>query len=319
MNPFVAIDLPALLIAILASIACALPGSLLVLRGQALLGDALSHMVLPGIVVAFLITGQMTSGAMLLGALAAGLIGAGLIALVRRLTKIEASAAMGLVFTVMFAFGVLLLASDAARKVDLDLNHALYGHLEAALWLEPAGWGDLLSPAIWPTAPRPLLLLVPVVVLLALAVVLTFKELRLASFDPDYATLQGFRPRLIDFVLTAATTLAAVSAFDAVGSILVIALLTCPAAVARLCTDRLSTHIALSVGFAALIAVAGYGSAAALETSGSAAIASMGGIAVAVAVAVTRLRRRRRRETPSAAGPGIDPDSAVRPLRPGSV
>jgi len=315
-NPFLAIDLPALLIAIAASIACALPGSLLVLRGQALMGDALSHMVLPGIVVAFLATGKISSGPMLLGALAAGLIGAGLIALVRRAAKLEPSAAMGLVFTIMFALGVVLLETEAARKVDLDLNHALYGHLEAALWLEPAIWSDLLTPAIWLTAPRPLLMLVPVALVLGLLLVLTFKELRIASFDPDYATLQGFRPRLIDFALTAATTLAAVAAFEAVGSILVIALLTCPAAVARLCTDRLATHITLSVVFATVIALVGYNSAAALETSGSGTMAAVGGLAVGLAVIVRRLRLHAR---PPAAGPGTGPDSAVQPLRPGSV
>ena len=316
MNPFLAIDLPALLIAIAASVACALPGSLLVLRGQALLGDALSHMVLPGIVVAFLATGRIASGPMLLGALAAGLVGAGLIALVRRAAKLEPSAAMGLVFTVLFALGVVLLETEAARKVDLDLSHALYGHLEAALWLEPRTWSDLAAPSIWLTAPRPLLMLVPVALALGVLLVLAYKELRIASFDLDYATLQGFRPRLIDFALTAATTLAAVAAFEAVGSILVIALLTCPAAIARLCTDRLGAHIGLSVLFAAVIAVIGYNSAAQLETSGSGAIAAVGGLAVAVTVIVRRLRLR---GTPPVAGPGNAPDSGVRPLRPGSA
>ena len=316
MNPMLAIDLPALLVAIAASIACALPGSLLVLRGQALLGDALSHMVLPGIVIAFLATGRMSGGPMLLGALAAGLIGAGLISLVRRAARLESNAAMGLVFTVLFALGVVLLETEAARKVDLDLDHALYGHLEAAIWLEPAVWADLLNPAIWLTAPRPLLMLVPVALLLSLAIALGFKELRIASFDPDYAALQGFRPRLIDFALTAATTLAAVAAFEAVGSILVIALLTCPAAVARLCTDRLAAHIGLSIAFASVIAILGYGSAAVLETSGSATMATMGGLAVAAAVIVRRLRLRARRPV---ANPGTGPDNGVQPLRPGSA
>ncbi len=316
MNPMLAIDLPALMIAVAASIACALPGSLLVLRGQALLGDALSHMVLPGIVIAFLATGRIASGPMLVGALAAGLIGAGLIALVRRAARLEPSAAMGLVFTILFAAGVVLLETEAARKVDLDLNHALYGHLEAALWLEPAEWADLLGLEIWLTAPRPLQMLAPVALLLALALVLVFKELRIASFDPDYATLQGFRPRMIDFGLTAATTLAAVAAFEAVGSILVIALLTCPAAMARLCTDRLAAHIGLSVFFASLIAVAGYTTAATLETSASATMAAAGGLAVALTVIVRHLRRRYAK--PPAAVPGNAPNSEVRPLRPGS-
>lgn len=316
MNPVLAIDLPAMLVAIAASIACALPGSFLVLRGQALLGDALSHMVLPGIVVAFLATGRIAGGPMLIGALVAGLVGAGMIALVRRAARLEANAAMGLVFTVLFAVGVVLLETDAARKVDLDLDHALYGHLEAALWLEPSVWSDLLDPAIWLTAPRQLLMLVPVAALLALALVLGFKELRIASFDPDYAALQGFRPRLIDLALTTATTLAAVAAFEAVGSILVIALLTCPAAVARLCTGRLVTHVALSIAFASIIAVVGYGSAAVMETSGSATMAAAGGLAVAVTVMIRRLALRAR---PPAAPPGTDPDSAVRPIRPESA
>lgn len=315
MNPALAIDLPAMLIAITASIACALPGSFLVLRGQALLGDALSHMVLPGIVVAFLATGRLTGGVMVVGAFAAGLVGTGLIAVVRRAARLEANAAMGVVFTVLFALGVVLLETEAAQKVDLDLSHALYGHLEAALWLEPAVWADLLEPAIWLTAPRPLLMLVPVVALLTFAVLLAYKELRIASFDPGYAVLQGFRPRLLDLVLTAATTLAAVAAFDAVGSILVIALLTCPAAIARLCTDRLAAHVGLSILFATVIAVIGYSAAATLETSGSATMATVGGLAVALTVT---LRCLRLRSMPPAAAPGTGPDSGAQPLRPAS-
>jgi manganese/zinc/iron transport system permease protein len=208
------------------------------------------------------------------------------------------------------------LETDAARRVDLDLDHALYGHLEAALWLQPTAWADLLGLEIWLTAPRPLQMLVPVAMLLALVLLLAFKELRIASFDPDYAALQGFRPRIIDFGLTAATTLAAVAAFEAVGSILVIALLTCPAAMARLCTDRLSAHIGLSIFFATAIAVAGYSGAAVLETGGSATMAATGGLAVALTVIVRRLRRQYA--IPPAAAPGSGPDSAARPLRPES-
>lgn len=102
---FVPLSLTPLLIGTFAAIACALPGNFLVLRKQALIGDAISHVVLPGIVVAFLITGAISTRPMMLGAAGAAVVAVVLIEAIRRLGQIEPGAAMGVVFTTMFAAG----------------------------------------------------------------------------------------------------------------------------------------------------------------------------------------------------------------------
>ena len=108
-SDFIALSLPPLLIGICAAMACALPGNFLLLRKQALIGDAISHVVLPGIVVAFLVTGQVSTWPMMLGAAGAAILSVLLIELIRRVGRIESGAAMGVIFTSMFAAGVLLL------------------------------------------------------------------------------------------------------------------------------------------------------------------------------------------------------------------
>ena len=105
-SEFVALSLVPLVIGVLVAIACALPGNFLLLRSQALIGDAISHVVLPGIVAAFLITGVVTTGPMVIGAAAAAVLAVAAIEAVKRLGRIEAGAAMGVVFTTMFAAGV---------------------------------------------------------------------------------------------------------------------------------------------------------------------------------------------------------------------
>ncbi|TNF64076.1 MAG: metal ABC transporter permease, partial [Rhodobacteraceae bacterium] len=132
---FVTLSLTPILIGTLAAIACALPGNFLLLRRQALIGDAISHVVLPGIVVAFLLTGSVTTLPMVLGAGGAALVAVVLIEAIRRLGRIEPGAAMGVVFTAMFAGGVLLLEQSDTSNVHLDVEHALYGNLESLIWL----------------------------------------------------------------------------------------------------------------------------------------------------------------------------------------
>src|SRR4051812_22117411 len=144
---FLQIDLPALTAAVLACISCALVGNFLVLRRQSLLGDAISHAILPGIVAGFLVTGSRAGLPVILGALAAAVVAGVLIEAVRRLGRLDSGAAMGVVFTVMFAGGVVLIEQGAARAVDLDADCVLYGQLEAILWLAPTRWSDLADPA----------------------------------------------------------------------------------------------------------------------------------------------------------------------------
>jgi manganese/zinc/iron transport system permease protein len=136
---FVPLSLTPLLIGCLAAVACALPGNFLILRRQALIGDAISHVVLPGIVVAFLLTGTISATAMMFGAATAALIAVAMIEGIRRFGHIEPGAAMGVVFTTMFAGGVLILELSDTSGVHLDVEHALYGNLESLIWLDAIG------------------------------------------------------------------------------------------------------------------------------------------------------------------------------------
>ena len=255
---FVALSLPPMSIGLLAAVACALPGNFLVLRRQALIGDAISHVVLPGIVVAFLVTGSVATWPMMIGAAGAAIVSVLLIEAIRRLARIEAGAAMGVVFTAMFAGGVLLLEQTDTSSVHLDVEHALYGNLESLIWLDASGWGSLLDPVALAGLPPELLRMAIVAGVIAAFLLIFWRGLKISTFDEGFARSVGVPVRFIGAALVVLSALAAVAAFDAVGSIIVIAMFICPPAAARLMTDRLEVQIWWSVSFAAVSAVAGY-------------------------------------------------------------
>jgi manganese/zinc/iron transport system permease protein len=304
---FLQIDLPALLAALLATCACALLGNFLVLRRQSLMGDAISHSVLPGIVLGFLLAGSRSTLPMFAGATLAAVAAAILVELVRRLGRLESGAAMGVVFSVFFAAGVLLIEQAAAHAIDLDAECVLYGQLEDILWLAPRGWASLLDPAVWADMPREVLTLAVVTLISAVVITLFYKELKLTSFDPELATTLGFPSGLFNLGLMVLVGMVAVAAFEAVGSILVIAMFICPAAAARVLTDRLARQILLSLLIAAACAIGGYVVAAfgPLWLGGDSSLAASGMIAVktglALALAIVFGPQRRvvaRRRTP---------------------
>ncbi|MEO0665272.1 MAG: metal ABC transporter permease [Pseudomonadota bacterium] len=255
---FVQFSLTPILIGVLAAIACALPGNFLILRRQALIGDAISHVVLPGIVVAFVLTGTVTTIPMLLGAATASIIAVILIEAVKRLGKIEPGAAMGVVFTTMFAAGVLMLEQTDTSNVHLDVEHALMGNLETLIWLRADGWGSLLDPTALATLPEELPRIAVTCGMIILLTLLFWRWLKIATFDEGYAEALGIPAAALGFGVVVTAALAAVAAFDAVGSIIVIAMFICPPAAARLMTNSLFAQIWWSVGFAALAAVSGY-------------------------------------------------------------
>lgn len=254
-----ALDLFPLLAAVLAALSCGLLGNFLVLRRLSLMGDAMSHSVLPGLVIAFMITGVRTAPVMFIGAVLAGVATVVLVELIKRLGRVEPGAAMGVVFSVMFALGVLLI-ERAARNTDLDASCVLHGQLESLAWTTdaPATWLGVFDVATFASTPPQVWTLVITVGLTIALVVLLFKELRLAAFDPAMASAQGFNASLLHYVLMVFVAGATVASFEAVGSILVIAMLIVPAATARLLTDRLLPQILVSVAVAAGAAVVGY-------------------------------------------------------------
>lgn len=257
-HDFVQLSLMPLLIGTLASIACALLGNFLVLRRQSLIGDAVAHVALPGIVGAFLFTGTIAAGPMMAGAAIAAVVAVAMIELIRKVGKVEPGAAMGVVFTTLFAAGVLLLEQTDTSKVHLDVEHALYGNLESLIWLAGRDWSSLLDPQALAQVPPQLPRLAIVLLVVTGFIAAFWKELVIGTFDPAFAESVGARPGIVGFALIVMVAVAAVAAFDAVGSIIVIAMFICPPAAARLMTDRMGPQIAWSVAFAILSAVLGY-------------------------------------------------------------
>ncbi len=255
---FVALSLTPLLIGCFAAVACALPGNFLVLRRQALIGDAISHVVLPGIVVAFLVAGTIATGPMLAGAAAAALVAVAMIEGIRRFGKIEPGAAMGVTFTTLFAAGVLLLEMSDTSGVHLDVEHALYGNLESLIWLDATGWGSLVDPLALAGLPQELFRILIVLGAIVFLAAVFWRPLAISTFDEGFAATLGLPVTLISLGLVVVSALAAVAAFEAVGSIIVIAMFICPPAAARLMTNRLGAQVAWSVVFALLSAILGF-------------------------------------------------------------
>lgn len=235
--------------------ACALVGCFLLLRKLSMMGDAISHAVLPGLVVGFLLTGTREAWPMLVGAVVVGLLTAYLTELVRSSGRVDEGASMGVVFTTLFALGLLLVVRYSDR-IDLEPSCVLYGLLETVP-LDMTAWGPLELP--WALA-----LLLVILVVNAVVVALFFKELKLSSFDPGLATALGVPARGMHYLLMTLVALTTVASFEAVGSILVVAMLVVPAATAALLTRRLVTMLLVAVGCGVASAGLGHWAAVAL-------------------------------------------------------
>jgi manganese/zinc/iron transport system permease protein len=314
MQDFLMLDLPPLMAAVLVGATCGLLGSFLLLRRESLIGDALSHAVLPGIVLGFAVTGLRAGLPMLAGAMLAGLAAVALITLVQKVARLDSAAAIGAVFTTFFAVGLVLLEVTGARSVDLDLDCVLFGQLETLVWTEGRSLGALVDPRALAALPRQLGLVSIVAVVVALAVAVFWRPLKLICFDPDYARALGIPARRFELGLAMLVAAAAVAAFEAVGSILVVALLVCPAAALRLMTDRYNTQVLGGAALGAGLGAVGYalagpvpallGSTIALNAAG--VIGALGGLLVAVAGLLYGVRPRR----PAPAAPGSAPAAA---------
>lgn len=237
------------LTAIACAAACALPGSFLVLRKMSMMGDAISHAVLPGIALGFLLTGSRASMGMFVGAAVVGVLTAVFTQWVGRFGRVDRGAAMGIVFTTLFAVGLLMIVR-AADHVDLDPSCVLYGAIEYV----PLDTVAVMQREV----PRAFLVLGCVMLLNLAAILVFFKELRLSAFDPALADALGFRAEVMHYLLMVMTAVTTVASFEAVGSIMVIAMLIVPAATARLLTNRLSTMLVVAVLLGAMAAVLGH-------------------------------------------------------------
>jgi manganese/zinc/iron transport system permease protein len=289
-----------MLLGALVGVACSLVGCFIVLRRMSMLGDAISHAVLPGIVVAFMLTGSRQVLPMLIGAGAVGILTAFLVDVLNRQGKLQSDASIGVTFTFLFALGVILI-SRYASMVDLDLDCVLYGEiLYAPFDRLVLGDVDFGPRTFWSMG---------IVALLNLAlVVLAWKQLKVCAFDPGLAKSLGISVALWHYALMGAVSMTTVAAFESVGVILVVAMLTVPPNTAYLLTDRLWVMIVLSCGLSAAASVAGYALASALDASIAGAIASVLGLMFVMAALLgpqhglvgRNLSRRRAARRPAA-------------------
>jgi manganese/zinc/iron transport system permease protein len=255
--------------------ACALLGCYLVLRRMSLLGDALSHAVLPGLVVAFVLSGSLNIVYMALGALAVGLLTTVLVETLHRHGGVSEDASMGVVFTSLFALGVILI-KRYAHRVDLDPDCVLNGVLELVQinTVSVAGY----------ELPRALVTIAPVLLLNVAFIVLLWKELLVSSFDPALASAMGLRAGVIHYLLMAMVAVTTVASFEQVGSILVVAMLIVPGATAHLLSDRLRTMLWISAGIAVAAAVLGQIAAVHLNTNTAGTMSVVVGLSYLAAV-----------------------------------
>ena len=241
----------------LSAMSCALLGNYLVLRRMSMMGDAISHAVLPGLAIAFLITGSRESLPMIVGATSIGVLTVFLVQAIFRLSGLDRGATMGVIFTTLFALGLILIR-QAADHVDLDPGCVLYGAIE----LTPLDVYEIGGMEI----PRAAITNAAMLLINGLFVLIFYKELKISSFDPDLATTLGINANVMHYALMTLVAATTIASFESVGSILVIAMLIVPAACAHLLTDRLSIMLVLSLVIAGLSAFLGHLSAITVPT-----------------------------------------------------
>ena len=263
-------SLEILLIASVVAVSCALPGVFLVLRRLAMMSDAISHAILFGIVIAFFVVKDIESPWLIFGAALTGLLTVVLVELLSRTELVREDAAIGLVFPVLFSLGVIMI-SRYAGNIHLDIDAVLLGELAFAPF-------DRLEVAGVDIGPRSLYLMGSILLINLVFIVAFYKELKLASFDAGLAAALGFSPLLVHYSLMGLVSLTAVGAFDAVGAILVVALIVVPPAAAYLLTDRLSVMLMLSAAMGVLSAVTGYLLAYLLDVNIAGSMATMAGM-----------------------------------------
>jgi manganese/zinc/iron transport system permease protein len=251
------IDTWIVVVGVLSAMSCALLGNYLVLRRMSMMGDAISHAVLPGLAIAFLVSGSRDSLPMLVGAIGIGVVTTLLIQGIDKLSGLDKGASMGVVFTTLFALGLILIR-QAADHVDLDPSCVLYGAIELTPLDTYALFGMEVPVAAVTNA--------GMLLINGIFVLVFYKELKITSFDPALATTMGISANTIHYVLMTLVAATTIAAFESVGSILVIAMLIVPGATAHLLTDRLARMLVLSLVVAALSAVLGHVGAITIPT-----------------------------------------------------
>src|SRR5688500_5880792 len=246
--------------AILLGVTCGLLGCFIVLRRQSLLGDAIGHAVLPGVCMGFLVAGARSTPALLLGALIAGLLAAGLIGLLQRTTQLKTGECMGVVFTGFYGLGIVLLKyiqNLQGRETFVTRIMRFFGLPGATINTGQSGLDKFLFGQITSINATDLAYMGGTALVAIAVVVIFWRKLAVTTFDEGFAFSVGLPVRRIHYLLTALVTVAIVISIQAVGVVLVAAMLVTPAATAYLLTDRLHRMVMLAAAFGAAAGVLG--------------------------------------------------------------
>lgn len=256
---------PILLMGFLVAAGCGLIGNYMILKKMALIGDAISHSLLPGIALAFLITHSRTLTPLFIGAILTGVVTVILIEFIHKNSKTKPDASIGIVFSTLFAIGVILI-TVFADHVDLDTDCVLYGELAFV----PLAKSVILAKIN--LGPYPIVHMGCVLLGLIAVIMIFYKELLVSVFDPGLARCIGIKPQVFNYGLILILSLVIVCAFKSVGAILVIAMLLFPGCTARLMADKLQSILIISVILAALYPILGIHLATWLDCSIAGAI-----------------------------------------------
>mgnify|MGYP001799424541 CR=1 FL=1 len=268
----------------LVAISCGLLGCFLILRKMAMIGDAISHAVLPGIVIAYFIAGDRDTIPMLIGAGLLGIIATFLIEYFHQKGRLQTDASIGVTFTWLFALGVILVSAFAGQ-VDIDQECVLYGEI-GLIELDVLIFGDGAM-----MIPRVFLIMIFITILVLAFIIVGYRGLYLTTFDPVYAATIGVSTALWHYMLMGFVSLTTVASFEAVGAILVVAMIVVPPATAYLLTEKLLPMLLLSTVFGVLTAIGGYYLAVWIDGSIAGAMATVAGILFGIVYGYQRVKK----------------------------
>ncbi|WP_033167955.1 metal ABC transporter permease [Clostridium sp. KNHs205] len=270
------------LIAVIVAIACSLPGVFLVLRKMSMMSDSITHTILLGIVLAFFLTHDLSSPLLIAGAALVGLATVWFTETLNRTKLLSEDAAIGIVFPFLFSIAIILITRYAG-SVHLDTDSVLLGELAFAPFNRMTIFGyDIGAKAIYST--------LTLLIINLIFIITFFKELKVVTFDPMLAAVLGISPTLIHYGLMMVVSMTTVGAFEAVGSVLVVAFMIGPPVTAYLLTDNLKHMLLLSGGIGALNGILGFNLAVLFDVSISGSMAVMTGI-VFLTVFITAPKR----------------------------
>lgn len=275
-----------ILLTVVTALACALPGVFIVLRKNSMLVDAISHAVLPGIVVGYFFTRSFDSPLLITGAALAGLLVVIGNEWLSRTGLVTGDAPQGLIFPALFSIGVILVSMNFGN-VHLDTHAVLVGDLNLAAWNQLVIGSISLGPSY-------LYVMLGVLLINVLFLWATFPKLTLATFDRAYAQSLGIRAGLLHTSFMFLVSVTVTAAFNAVGAILVVALVIVPAATASLFSSRVPTMLTLTALIAVAGALLGFSTAYVLNAPTSAAMSVIYGALFAAALITSKLLQRRR-------------------------